>query len=82
MNNVRYLRNELKLSQAELASALGLTQSALSHYETGACDPLVDTGRKLIAVGKSRGFCWTLDHVYTPQKLADAGQQLIAKEAA
>ncbi|WP_334032671.1 helix-turn-helix transcriptional regulator [Burkholderia gladioli] len=64
MNNVRQLRKSLGLSQFDLARGIGITQSALSHYENGSCDPLVDTARRLISFAKDRGIDWTLDEVY------------------
>ncbi|WP_257744581.1 helix-turn-helix transcriptional regulator [Burkholderia glumae] len=66
MNNVRQLRKSLGLSQFDLARGIGITQSALSHYENGSCDPLVDTARKLIAFAKGLGVEWTLDDVFSP----------------
>ncbi|MGU7812681.1 helix-turn-helix transcriptional regulator [Burkholderia semiarida] len=65
MNNVRTLRLALQLSQAELAKSIGITQSALSHYENGACDPLVATARRLISYAASRGVVWQLEDVYS-----------------
>ncbi|WP_205168802.1 helix-turn-helix transcriptional regulator [Burkholderia sp. LMG 13014] len=70
MNNVRSLRKILGLSQAELAKGIGVTQSALSHYESGSCDPLVATARKLIAFAGSLGFAWRLEDVYGTPELA------------
>jgi putative transcriptional regulator len=64
MNNVRHLRKTLNLSQMRLAEAIGVTQSALSQYETGACDPLIETARRLISFAAPRGFEWTLEDVY------------------
>lgn len=65
MNNVRSLRLALRLSQAELAKNIGITQSALSHYENGACDPLVATARKLISYAATQGVEWRLEDVYS-----------------
>lgn len=65
MNNVRHLRKSLGLSQIDLARGIGITQSALSHYENGGCDPLVDTARKLIAFAKEKGVDWTLEDVFS-----------------
>ena len=38
-NALKYLREREKLTQLELAEALGLTRSRLSMYETGAREP-------------------------------------------
>ncbi|HDR8924540.1 TPA: helix-turn-helix transcriptional regulator [Burkholderia vietnamiensis] len=70
MNNVRLLRKILNLSQAELARCIGVTQSALSHYENGACDPLVETARRLIAFAGTCGIKWRLEDVYGSPEVA------------
>ena len=36
------LRNEMKLSQREVANALGVSQALLSHYENDAREPKLD----------------------------------------
>ncbi|MDN7814877.1 helix-turn-helix transcriptional regulator [Burkholderia vietnamiensis] len=71
MNNVRSLRSVLRLSQAELAKNIGITQSALSHYENGSCDPLVATARRLIAFARERGVIWRLEDVYASPAASD-----------
>lgn len=48
---------------------MGVTQSALSHYETGGCDPLVETARRLIAFAKTKGIDWALEDVYASPEL-------------
>lgn len=47
---VRQFRRQKKLSQLELAKRLGLTQTALSHYEIGTRKISVDLALKIIAV--------------------------------
>lgn len=73
MNNVRHIRKRLGLSQSELAGKIGLTQSALSHYENGGCDPLVGTARRLIEFAGTQGISLTLEDVY-PVELTTAGE--------
>jgi len=70
MNNVRSLRKTLGMSQAELAKGIGVTQSALSHYENGSCDPLVETARKLISFAVTHGITWCLEDVYASPDVA------------
>jgi transcriptional regulator with XRE-family HTH domain len=36
---LRWWRRQRRLSQAELARRIGVTQSSLSHYESGKRDP-------------------------------------------
>ncbi len=40
--NLKKLRKSKKLSQAELASYLGLSQRTISHYEQGGAEPSLD----------------------------------------
>lgn len=47
---LRYLRQSHKMSQLELAKAIGTTQRLISHYETGKMRPNMNTMTKLAAV--------------------------------
>ncbi len=47
MNNLRNLRKEIRASQADVASAIGLTRSAYSNYENGLREPDHATLQKL-----------------------------------
>lgn len=42
-------RNELGITQAELAERTGIRQSNLSRIESGSCSPRVDTLQKIAA---------------------------------
>ncbi|MFT8245219.1 helix-turn-helix domain-containing protein [Roseomonas sp. BN140053] len=44
------LRTEAKLSQAQLADAAGVSQSAIADYETGRSEPTFDVVRKIAEV--------------------------------
>lgn len=75
MTNLRDIRRTLNLSQAELASAMGVTQSALSQYETGRCQPLIKHAKKLIAFAGGRGILISLEDVYAgTEELAPTGE--------
>jgi len=54
---LRRLRTERRLSQNDLANALGVTVSAVSHWETGRKQP---DAASCIALGKLAGYpdCW------------------------
>ncbi|HNS43450.1 MAG TPA: helix-turn-helix transcriptional regulator, partial [Taishania sp.] len=41
-NNLKLLRKRKKLSQEEIANALGLTRSSYSGYENGVAQPNID----------------------------------------
>ena len=38
-NKIRELRKAAKITQEELAKAIGITHATLSRYESGAIDP-------------------------------------------
>lgn len=46
---VRLARSKAGITQAELAERAGVTQQAISAYETGRMDPTLTTLRKLVA---------------------------------
>lgn len=45
--NIKAYRNKLDISQAELASKIGIPKTTLSNYELNRCDPSIDTLIKL-----------------------------------
>lgn len=47
INNIKKLRSEKNISQAELAKKIGVTQQQLSSYETGKNNPRIETAKKL-----------------------------------
>lgn len=47
MNRIKDLREDLDLKQTELAEKIGITQKALSNYETGRSEPSFDIIFKL-----------------------------------
>ncbi|KAB7896422.1 helix-turn-helix transcriptional regulator [Rouxiella silvae] len=50
MFELKRLRKNAKLTQEELASLVGASQGAISHYETGRRIPDVNTCRALVSV--------------------------------
>lgn len=65
MNSIRLIREQLAMTQAALASELGVTQGNVSHYENGQGVPQ-EVARKLIQVAADRGVPITFDDVYAP----------------
>lgn len=49
-------RNSKNLSQIELSVKVGISQQALSKYESGTRTPSVETAKK---IAKVLGFNWT-----------------------
>ena len=66
MNPILHLRKRLEVSQAELGTAIGVTQSAISQYEKGTSIPSYETVRRLIEFAKTRGVEVSFDSIYAP----------------
>lgn len=47
MNNIRRIRVEKGFSQLEFAMAMGVTQGAVSHWETGRRKPDIDDLKRM-----------------------------------
>jgi transcriptional regulator with XRE-family HTH domain len=48
--NLSELRKKKNISQEELANALGITQGAVSAYETGRWEPSITTIKKMASI--------------------------------
>lgn len=59
----------LKVTQTELAAALGVTQGNVSFYEKGQTIPPA-VARKLIAFAKRKGVKLSFDAIYGDEKRA------------
>lgn len=57
--NIKYLRNKKRLTQKELAKAIGATQPTVACWETGRANPAAD---KLPAIASALGC--TIDELY------------------
>lgn len=68
MNTFRAIREALEVSQAEIGSAIGVTQGNVSFYERGQTIP-PDVASRLIAFARERGLALSYDHVYGGAKL-------------
>ncbi|WP_080937147.1 helix-turn-helix transcriptional regulator [Burkholderia plantarii] len=63
-NNIKQIRRWLDLSQAAFASAIGVTQGCVSHYECGRQDVSPNVARRIIALASGRGVAVTFDDIY------------------
>ena len=63
MNLIRAIRERLRVTQAELAEAMGCSQSNVSFYERGQTVP-PDAARALIEFAAARGLALSFDHIY------------------
>lgn len=64
MNAITSIRKSLGLSQAALGAALNLSQSAISQFEKGICEPTPDVARKLISLAQQNGLDINFDSIY------------------
>lgn len=66
MNNLKSLRKQAGISQSALASALGMSQGAVAHYEKGIRKLNVDTAKKIIAILNTAGVVCSFEDVFPP----------------
>lgn len=64
MSNIKKIREQVKLTQTDLALAVGRTQGAIAHYENDRRTPDLDLCRKITAALNARGASVTLDDVF------------------
>lgn len=67
---VKKFRNKLGMSQHEFADKLGVTQGAISHYETGRRPIDKDFADQLIALGKAFDIELTYNDIFEAPKNA------------
>lgn len=64
MNNMKLYRSEVNLTQAELATIVKSTQSAISHYETGRRTPSLNLSRDIVNAFVISGAEVSVDDVF------------------
>lgn len=64
LNRIGEVRAKLGLTQAEFASAIGLTQGAVSHYERHLTDVRPDVARRIVSYSRARGVQVTFNDIY------------------
>lgn len=69
MNNVREIRNRLDMSQADLASAIGVTQGNVSHIEQGRQVLMPAHAKRLIEIASERGVKISFDDIYHADRI-------------
>ena len=67
MNNLQEIRESIPLTQADVARQLGVTQGAISHYESHRRKPDLDTCRKIVDALNKLGAKCSLDDVFPPK---------------
>ncbi|WP_051106665.1 helix-turn-helix transcriptional regulator [Xenorhabdus nematophila] len=64
MNSIKKYRKMAKLKQKDLAKLIGLTPSAISHYETGIRVPDINISKRLISALRMQGVKCSLDQLF------------------
>lgn len=82
MNAIQTIRKRLGMTQAELASAIGVTQGNVSHIEQGRQEVTPVVARRVIDVAATRGVVVTFDDIYQEAKLDASGYTRSAPPAA
>lgn len=67
MSKLKAIRERLKVTQSDLADALGCTQGRVWQMERGET-VMPDTAQKLIAYALTKGHVITFDDIYEPPK--------------
>lgn len=76
MNNVREIRTRLDMSQADLASAIGVTQGNVSHIEQGRQTLMPAHAMRLIEIAAERGVTISFDDIYRPDRTPTDRQEV------
>ena len=71
MNSFKSIRERLKVTQAEIATAIGVSQGNVSFYEKGQTVP-PGVAAKLIEFAKTKGVDITYDDIYATPVQRDA----------
>lgn len=66
MSNLKTIREKAGITQVVLARLIGLTQSAIAHYESGRRTPPLEECRRIVVALNTSGADVTLDDVFPP----------------
>jgi len=64
MSNLKKYREEVGLTQAQLAQTIGRTQGAVAHYEAGRRQPGLHECRLMLSALRSCGATCSLDELF------------------
>lgn len=82
MTPFKRIRTRLRMTQAELAGALQITQSNVGHYEARGQLVSVPVAARLIKVARRHGVKVTFDDLYRHYLRKPAARAASAKNAA
>jgi len=75
-NNIKRVREQIGLSQAKFAAAIGVSQSNISHYERQHQDVSPGVARRVITVAQAHGLHITFNDIYAVGVTAAADQHV------
>lgn len=64
MNNIAKIRNQIGVTQTQLASSIGWSQPRIANYETGTRKPSLAVARQIIVALNILGANVSLDDVF------------------
>jgi DNA-binding transcriptional regulator YiaG len=67
---VKKLRTQIGMSQAQFADALGVSQSLVTHWETGRRQPSPGLALQIVNLARKHNQKLTMEALYTPQQAA------------
>ena len=69
---IKQLRIELGMTQAQLAAALGVSQSTITHIETGKRSPSPALALEIVQIARKHRKKITLEALYAPSRNVNA----------
>ena len=78
MNNLKVIRKQLKLTQAELAKLIGCTQGNIGHYENKNQTIKPEVAQRIVSVARERGLNIAYEDIYVEARMKEVQ---IVKEA-
>lgn len=82
MNCIASIREQAKIKQRDLITALGWTQTRVSNYETGHRTPGIPEARAIVRALNALGARCTLDDVFPPESETSDDESGARKKAA
>ena len=61
---IKQLRTQIGMSQAQLADALGVSQSLITHWETGRRQPSPQLALKIVSLARKHHQKITMESLY------------------
>ncbi|MCZ4058200.1 helix-turn-helix transcriptional regulator [Pantoea sp. LMR881] len=79
MSNLKSIRLGLKMSQKQLAEAIGQTPSSVGHYESGRRSPDIGTCHSIISAFNRLGQKVTFEEIFPQPANAKSSTRSLAR---